>query len=118
MTTDVTKVFIRGLENCTDEQRAAIEDALRGHNAEVVSEEEYLKHLQDAATQEELQMQELRYKMQDTFALYNPYRDIKYVDYRAGDRGSAKRRAKDGRAFAKEVNKRRKKNKNKKTHRR
>lgn len=75
MSADVTKVFIEGMEACTDEQRAEIEAALREHNAEAVSEEEYMKHLQESALQEERQMQELRDKMQD----YHLYRKPEIV---------------------------------------
>ena len=65
MSADVTKVLIRCMEAYTDEQRAEIEAILCEHNAEAVSEEEYLKHLQESALQEERQMKELRDKMQD-----------------------------------------------------
>lgn len=75
MSADVTKVFIEGMEACTDEQRAEIEVALREHNAEAMSKEEYMKHLQESALQEERQMQELRDKMQD----YHLYRKPEIV---------------------------------------
>ncbi|MBQ0074560.1 MAG: hypothetical protein KBT34_10230 [Prevotella sp.] len=41
MSADVTKVFIEGMEACTDEQRAEIEASLREHNAQ----DEYIKSL-------------------------------------------------------------------------
>lgn len=45
MSADVTKVFIEGMEACTDEQRADIESDLREHNAEAISKEEHIKSL-------------------------------------------------------------------------
>ncbi len=76
MPADATKVFIEGMKAYTDEQRAEIEAALREHNAEAVSKEEYVKHLQESVLQEEQQMQEMRDKMQT----YHFYRKPEFQD--------------------------------------
>lgn len=60
------------MEACTDEQRAEIEAVLREHNAEAVSEEEYLRSLQEAALQEVQHKKEFEEKVREIHMYYHP----------------------------------------------
>lgn len=53
--------------------------------------------------------------VKDVYGFHNPYHDLPHIDLGVG---RTKRRPKDEKAFSKKVEKRRKKNRNKKTHRR